>query len=380
MPNWDNLRDDFPVTKKYSYLANAAIGPIPLPVYKEALGFYQDTMCHSEHLWNDWVTKIQHTKDLYAKFIGAGSGKDIAFTHSTSEGMNIVAHMLSDKGNIISNELEFPSSNLPWLNKNRNNVKFVKANRGNKILIEDIVKMISENPDAKTLVTSHVQYSTGFKQDLKTLHGIAKEKGLFLVVNATQSLGALNFSVKDYGVDFMVGTGHKWLLSSFGIGAFYLRRKYLEDLTFKPAFFGQSGQKEKEVYSNNMKINMSKDASKFELGTPNFQNIFSLNAAIKYLSRIGIHQIERRLLYLADYLIDKIQNIGLEILSPIEEKKYRSQIIVFKPKGDPINLVTELEKKHKIVVSARGKGIRVSPHFYNNEDDIDKLISILSKL
>ena len=87
------------------------------------------------------------------------SGKDIAFTHSTSEGMNIVAHMLSDKGNIISNELEFPSSNLPWLNKNRNNVKFVKANRGNKILIEDIVKMISENTDAKTLVTSHVQYS-----------------------------------------------------------------------------------------------------------------------------------------------------------------------------------------------------------------------------
>ena len=70
----------------------------------------------------------------------------------------------------------------------------------------------------------------------------------------------------------------------------------------------------------------------------------------------------------------------MKILSPIEEKKYRSQIIVFKPKGDPINLVTELEKKHKIVVSARGKGIRVSPHFYNNEDDIDKLISILSKL
>ena len=380
MPNWDKLREDFPVTRKYCYLANAAIGPIPVTVYDEALKFYKDVLYHSEHLWSSWVTKIQNTKDLYAKFIGASSGKDIAFTHSTSEGMNIVAHMLSGKGNVISNELEFPSSNLPWLNVNPNNIKFVRANGGNKILIEDILKVISETNDVRTLVTSHVQYSTGFKQDLTTLCDIAKEKQLFLVVNATQSLGASYFSAKDYGVDFMVGTGHKWLLSSFGIGALYIRRKYWEDLAFKPVFFGQSGQKKKEVYSNNMRVDMSRDATRFEVGTPNIQNIFALNAAIKYLSRIGINRIESRLLKLTDYLIDKLQNVGLEILSPIEEKKYRSQIIVFKPKGNPTKIVADLERKHKIVVSARGRGIRVSPHFYNNEDDIDKLISVLGTL
>lgn len=380
MPNWDKLREDFPVTRKYCYLANAAIGPIPVTVYNEALKFYQDAMCHSEHLWNYWTVKIQDTKDLYAKFIGASSGKDIAFTHSTSEGMNIVAHMLSGRGRVISNELEFPSSNLPWLNVNRNNVVFVRASNENKILIKDIQQMIMHNIDTKTLVTSHIQYSTGFKQDLKALHDIAKRKRLFLVVNATQSLGASYFNVKDFGIDFMVGTGHKWLLSSFGIGAIYIRRKYLEDMAFEPVFFGQAGQKKKEVYSNNMKVDMSNDATKFEVGTPNFQNIFALNAALKYLSRIGIRQIERRLLKLTDYLIEKFRNLGLKILSPVEDRKYRSQIILFKPNRDPVKLVAELEQKHRIVLSARGNGIRVSPHFYNNESDIDKLVTVLKKL
>lgn len=100
--------------------------------------------------------------------------------------------------------------------------------------------------------------------------------------------------------------------------------------------------------------------------------------AIKYISRIGIKQIERRILDITDYLIDKLQSLNLEILSPIEDEKYRSGIIVFKPKKRrPIDIVTELEKRNKIIVSARGKGIRVSPHFYNNEDDIDKLVSVL---
>jgi selenocysteine lyase/cysteine desulfurase len=151
-------------------------------------------------------------------------------------------------------------------------------------------------------------------------------------------------------------------------------------LTFEPVFFGQAGQKKKEDYSNNMKVDMSTDATKFEVGTPSFQNIFALNAALKYISRIGIHQIERRLLNLTDYLIEKLRNLGLQILSPIDDRKYRSQIILFKPKRNPVNLVAELERKHKIVLSARGKGIRVSPHFYNNEDDIDRLISVLRKI
>jgi len=400
MPNWDKLRDDFAVTKKYVYLDNAAIAPIPVPVYNKVSEFYSELLNHGETPWNQWVDKTEETKDLCAKFIGADNKDEIALTHSTSEGMNIIAHMLSDKGIVLSNELEFPSSNLPWLNKNEDNLKFVKARDGNKILTKDISRMIDKQEESiiknsnykdgdnnnsnnvKTMVTSHVQYSTGFRQDLEGLHKLTKSSGIYFVVNSTQSLGALYFNVKDFGVDFMVSNGHKWMLSSFGIGILYIKQKYLRDPeNFKPPFFSQSGQKRRANFNNNMKLDKSATAARFEIGTPHFANIIALNTAIKYISRIGINQIERRILSITDYLIDKLQNLDFEILSPIEDKKYRSGIVVFKSnkRKKPIDIVTELQKRERIIVSARGKGIRVSPHFYNNEEDIDRLVAALKR-
>ncbi|MFZ0511785.1 MAG: aminotransferase class V-fold PLP-dependent enzyme [Candidatus Nitrosopolaris sp.] len=377
MPDWNKLRHDFPITKKYVYLANAAIAPIPIPVYNEVSKFYQNVLNQGQTLWDEWEAKVEQTRDLYARFIGADNRDEIAFTHSTSEGMNIIAHMLSGKGIVISNELEFPSSNLPWLNKNTDNIKFVKARDDNKILVEDIAKVMEQNSKrAKTVVTSHVQYSTGFRQDLEELGKLTKQNGLYFVVNSTQSLGALYFKVKDFGVDFMASNGHKWMLSSFGVGAIYIKRKYLRDAkNFKPPFFSQSGQKRRENFDSNMKMNMSNSATRFELGTPNLPNIVALNAALKYISKIGIRNIEKRILNLTDYLIDSLKNMKLQILSPIEEKKYRSGIILFKArKKKPLEIVTELGKRNNIIVSARGKGIRVSIHFYNNEQDVDRLI------
>jgi cysteine desulfurase/selenocysteine lyase len=383
MPDWVRLRDDFPITKKYAYLANAAIAPIPMPVYTEVSKFYQDVLNRGQTLWDEWEIKMEQTRDLYTKFIGADNREEIAFTHSTSEGMNIIAHMLSDKGMVISNELEFPSSNLPWINKNPINIKFVKATDHNKILIIDIVKMVDQNDKAaKTVVTSHVQYSTGFRQDLEELGKLTRQKGLYFVVNPTQSLGALFFNVKDFGIDFMASNGHKWILSCFGIGTIYIKGKYLRDIeNFKPSFFSQFGQKRRENFDSNMRINTSSTATKFELATPHFPNIIALNAAVRYISKIGIRHIEKRILNLTDYLIDNLQKMKLEILSPIEARKYRSGIILFKSRNkNPIDTVIELEKKSKIIVSARGNGIRVSTHFYNNEDDIDKLILGLRKV
>ena len=383
MPDWNKLRQDFPVTTKYAYLANAAIAPIPMPVYNEVSKFYQDILNHGQALRDEWEAKMEQTRDLYAKFIGAENRDEIAFTHSTSEGMNIIAHMLSGKGIVISNELEFPSSNLPWLNKNTDNIKFVKAQDDNKILIEDIAKAVQQNSKrAKTVVTSHVQYSTGFRQDLEELGRLTKQKGLYFVVNPTQSLGALYFNVKDFGIDFMASNGHKWMLSSFGVGAIYIKRKYLRDAeNFKPPFFSQSGQKNRENFDTNMKMNMSNSATRFEIGTPNLPNIVALNAALKYISKIGIRNIEKRILNLTDYLIDNLEKMKLQILSPIEEKKYRSGIILFKARRKkPLEIVTELGKRNNIIVSARGKGIRVSTHFYNNERDVDRLIIGLKRI
>jgi cysteine desulfurase / selenocysteine lyase len=373
MTDWEKIRKDFPVTKSYTYLANAAISPIPTPVAQETLRFYDSMLNHAGTLWPDWIEKMEQARQIYARFINASSD-EVGFTHSTSEGMNIIAHMLSAKGSVISNELEFPSSILPWINRG-SYVHFVKAKNG-RILKQDISDAISTK--TKSVVISHVQYSTGFRQDLADLSELTRKHGLYLVVNSTQSLGAVRFDVKDFGVDFMASNGHKWILSSFGVGTIFIKREYLEDVAeFHPPFYSQLGQKQRDVYDNS-KIDMSATASRFELGSPHFSNILSLKAAIEYLSKIGITNIERRILTLTSYLVEKLQELDLDIISPLEEEKMRSGIIVFKM-PDALEIVRKLEEK-RIIVSARGGGIRVSPHFYNNEEDVGILIRALRAL
>jgi cysteine desulfurase / selenocysteine lyase len=373
MRSWEKIRKEFPVTKSYTYLANAAISPIPIPVVEATLRFYDGMLNHGGTLWENWMEKMEQTREVYAEFINASSD-EVGFTHSTSEGMNIIAHMLSAKGSVISNELEFPSSVLPWLNRG-SDIHFVRAKNG-RILKQDIADAI--NSKTRTVVISHVQYSTGFRQDLVDLSELTTKCGLYLVVNPTQSLGALHFDVKDFRVDFMASNGHKWILSSFGIGTIFIKKEYLEDIhQFHPPFFSQFGQKQREIFDNS-KLNMSNTASRFELGSPHFSNILSLKAAIEYISRIGITQIERRILSLTSYLVEKLHELNLEIISPLKEEKWRSGIIVFKMHNAD-EIVRKLEKK-RIIVSARGGGIRISPHLYNNEEDIDRLAQELRNL
>ena len=366
---WNRLREDFPVTKKYSYLANAAISPIPTQVETAVSEFYKESMFNGGNHWQKWIDCIEEARRMYAAFIGAHS-EEIAFTHSTSEGMNIIAHLLAHRGHAISNDLEFPSSNLPWINR-RADMTIVQSRNGT-VPIELIRKAIGRK--TRTIITSHVQYSTGFKQDLETLSEICNEKNLYLVVNATQSIGALRFDVGKFGVDFTVGNGHKWLLSSFGIGTLYIQSKLLDDESgLNPPFFSQFGQEDREHFDN-MKIRMSKNASKFELSTPHFPNIIALKAAVRYISKISILRIEERIHYLTQYLIDRLAELKIQILSPLANL-HRSAIIVFKSRS-PEQLVGYLGKR-RIIVSARGGGIRVSPHFYNDEGDIDRLILAL---
>ena len=366
---WNRLREDFPVTKKYSYLANAAISPIPIQVQNAVSDFYKDNTIYGGTRWQKWIDCTEEARRMYAAFIGARP-EEIAFTHSTSEGMNIIAHMLAHRGHAISNDLEFPSSNLPWINRGADMT--IVPSRSGMVPIERIRKAIGKK--TRTIITSHVQYSTGFKQDLETLSEICGEENLYLVVNATQSIGALNFDVGKFGVDFTVGNGHKWMLSSFGIGTLYIQSKLLDDESgLNPPFFSQFGQEDREHFDN-MKIRMSKNASKFELSTPHFPNIIALKAAIAYISKINILRIEERIRYLTQYLIDRLAELKIQVLSPLSNI-HRSAIVVFKSRS-PEYLVSYLGKR-RIIVSARGGGIRVSPHFYNDEGDIDNLISAL---
>ncbi len=363
---WQKIRSDFPLTKKWVYLDHASGGPLPKPVYEKSLQYYKTHFKEADLAWPQWVEKREEVRRKVAHFIQA-EPEEIAFTQSTSQGMNLIVELIAPKGTVLTNTSEFPSSTLPWLWRNAR-VIFQKEERG-RIPLAKLKTLLT--PSVKTVVTSFVQYATGFRQDLEALGKIKGSR--FLVVNATQGFGAFPLDVEKSRIDFLCTNSYKWLMAGYGGGILYIRKKWLSK--FRPASVGWRSMNHPEAM-NNRKLDLRRDAGRYELGCPNFPAIFSLGAAIAYLSQIGIKKISNRILDLTGFAIESLERKGFEVITP-REKQNRAGIVVFK-----INKAQKICRqllRQNIYVSPRGAGIRIAPHFYNTFEEIESFIRQLSR-
>lgn len=368
MENLNKIREQFPITKNKTFLNHAAHSPFPKPV-TEAMHK------HIDESSNSWTTSNEgHDggKPFFAKLIGA-KPEEIAFIENTSMGLNIAANVLRypPGSKIVTTDLEFPSVVYPWLRRSLNvKVHYVK-NVDGKILLEDFEKAVDDKTVA--VAVSHVEYVNGFRNDLRALSEIAHDHGAYLIVDAIQSAGALQVDVKRDDVDFLTTACYKWLLSPPGAGYLFVKDELIEK--FEPPFVGWASVK-KETFEtidfwDIWNLTLSETASRFEIGSNSFISFVGATEAQKILLNYGIENVEKRILKLTDQLIEAVKNIGLKLQTP-EEPQYRSGIVNFKV-DQPQEIVEKLYSKG-IIVSARAHGIRVSPHFYNTETEIDKLI------
>jgi len=373
MENIDKIREQFPVTKNKVFLNHAAQSPLPKPVADAVRKFAEDfsNFGTTSIEWNDGG------KPFFAKLIGA-KPEEIAFVENTSTGLNIAANVLHypPGSKIVTTDLEYPSVVYPWLRKNLGvKVHYVK-NVDGKILLEDVEKAVDDKTVAVAL--SHVEYVNGFRHDLRALSEIAHKHGAYLIVDAIQSAGAMQIDVKRDDVDFLATACYKWLLSPPGAGYLYVKDELIEK--FEPPFVGWASVKP-EVFEtidfwDIWSLKLSETASRFEVGSPSFISLAGATEALKMLLNIGIENVERRILKLTDHLIEAVKNLGLELQTP-EESQCRSGIVNFKI-GKPQEVANMLSRK-EIVISARANGLRVSPHFYNTEAEIDKLIEEIKR-
>jgi selenocysteine lyase/cysteine desulfurase len=368
MENIDKIREQFPVTRNRIFLNHAAQSPLPKPVADAVHRF-------ADHFSNFGDTSIEWNnggKPFFAKLIQA-KPEEIAFVENTSIGLNIAANVLKypRDSKIVTTDLEYPSVVYPWLRKNLGvKVHYVK-NVDGKILLDDMEKAVDDKTVA--VAVSHVEYVNGLRHDLRALSEIAHEHGAYLIVDAIQSAGAMRIDVKKDDVDFLTTACYKWLLSPPGAGYLYVNQELIEK--FEPPFVGWASVKQ-EVFDTldfwdiwNLKL--SETATRFEVGSPSFISLAGAAEALKMILNFGIENIQKRILKLTDHLIDSVKSLGLTLQTP-EEPQCRSGIVNFaidKPKE-----VTESLKRKHIIVSARAHGLRVSPHFYNTEQEIDKFI------
>jgi cysteine desulfurase/selenocysteine lyase len=368
MINWDEIRKQFPVTEKLAYLNSAAAGPVSRKSFAAASTYYEKMMSDGDLHWNRWLADREAIRKRIALLINADPD-EIAFTTNTSSGMNVIVDALEDRGEVISSELEFPVTTLPWMHR-RIPVHLLPSVAG-ELRIEDIRSGTTDKTGIIAL--SHVQYSNGFRIDLEAV-GTSKGNHA-LVINASQSVGAFEIDVKRMKIDALCATGHKWMLAGYGSGFVYLSRELLEQAL--PRSIGWLSVEHPFEMRNDEFRPRHDTAARVELGCPHFAGIFSLGASVDLMNEIGAANLQARVLELNRLLTSRLKQNGWQILSPLQNEIARSAETLFEVEK-PGEVVRHLFRLG-VVVTEKPQGIRVATHFFNNEEDIERLIAGMDK-
>lgn len=368
MINWEDVRARFPVTTKSVYLNTAAAGPLAESTAKAGAFYYEQMMNDGDVHWDDWLARREEVRARVAAFINA-EPEEIGFVINTSSGINLIVDALEKHGEVISCDLEFPTTTIPWMHR-RIPVHLVKSVEG-VARAEDLRSAM--NMRTGILAMSYVQYSNGFRSDLEELSSIKGRHAL--VVNASQAAGAFEIDVKRMKIDALCATGHKWMLSGYGSGFVYIS-KDLQDVSH-PRSIGWLSVQDPDGDRNN-EVHLRHDVSaRAELGSPHFAGIFALGASVEMMQSLGMANIEARALDLNRKLTARLNEIGWRVLSPLGDEKFRSAETLVAAEN-PAQVVAQLEEQ-KIFVTKKPQGFRVSTDFFNNEEDIEQLVNVLSK-
>ncbi len=367
-----SYRKEFPVTDKYIYLDHAGVAPVSLRVKKAIETFLSESTEGGAFHYPRWAQQIVEARRASARLINA-EPNDIALVKSTAHGLSIVAEGLDWKpgDNVLVYEKEFPSNLYPWLNLRRRgvDVRFIPSREG-RILLADIDALVNDR--TRLLAVSSVQFTNGFRIDLQKTGDLCKDRGIFFCVDAIQSLGVIPMDVKKFGIDFLSADAHKWLLGPEGIGIFYCRPGLAERLA--PPLIGWKSVRNEFAFET-IDLQLKTDALRFEEGSSNVMGILGLGAAVGLLLEVGIEKIEEKVLGLGDVIIKEAESRGHSLLSS-KDRTERGGHVTFTGYFHPMKAKEALLKKD-IMVNVRGGGLRVSPHFYNSEDDLKRFFAAL---
>jgi len=366
--NWDEIRKRFPVTERLAYLNSAAAGPVSRASFEAAAGYYEKMMRDGDVHWNRWLADREAIRLKIARFINA-EPDEIGLTTNTSSGMNVIVDALEDRGEVISSELEFPVTTLPWMNR-RIPVHLLPAIE-EQVRINDVLSAMTH--DTGIIALSHVQFSNGFRIDAEALGNIKGHHTL--VINASQSAGVFEIDVKRMKVDALCATGHKWLLAGYGSGFVYLSRE-LQQRSL-PRSLGWLSVEEPFAMRNDEFRPRHDAAARVELGCPHFAGIFSLGAAVDLIDEVGIANIQARAQELNRLLTSRLRENGWNVLSPLQNETARSGETLVQVEK-PGEVVRGLFRRG-VVVTEKPEGLRVATHFFNDEQDIERLIAGLNE-
>src|SRR5256712_5858301 len=367
----DEFRARFPVLTRGVYVNSWAQGALSTDV-DEAMRAYVEPWHESGSPWEMWVDEVERLREWFAASIGAGAD-EIAVMPSASAGINAVASALSFDGprsHVVIGDFEFPTMAQVWLAQERGGASIRRAHASGDVLPIDAYAAAI---DERTLVVpaTHVCFRNGHKTDIAGLVNLAHSRGAYVFLDDYQRTGSGPIDVHALGVDFMVTGCLKYLLAAAGIGFLYVRRDLIE--RFEPTVTGWFGRVNPFAFRIDA-FDWPPGANRFGTGTPPVPNAYAALAALDLLDRIGYDVVGRQADHLVERYASAARDAGFVVRTPSDRAR-RGPLVVVQGVDAPA-LVPKLAARG-IIASRRGNGLRVSFHAYNNDADVDAVISAL---
>lgn len=368
----DMQANQFPILNQGIYANHAAIAPWPGVTAKAVAAFAQENALAGPLDYKQWIARERELRNMLARLVGAPSGNDIALLKNTTEGINAVAFGFPFQAgdNIVLPQGEFPSNHLPWL---------AQAERGVEIRHVDI--RAGDNPEralleamddrTRVLAVSSVGFGDGLKLDLEKLGKPCRTAGILFFVDAIQQLGALPLDVEAACVDVLAADAHKWLLGPEGIALFYCNPVARDKLRLTQVgwhMYDYPWNFDRDDWSP------SKSARRFEAGSPNTLGQVGLHASLSLLLEIGLEAIAQRILANTGSLLSGLSALPGVSLNSAREVTRQSGIVSFSAHQVEARELHKRLAQSGVTSAVRDGAVRLSPHFYQDEVVIQKLL------
>jgi cysteine desulfurase/selenocysteine lyase len=373
-PDWLAFRAQMPVVQHWAFLDHAAVAPVTAGARQALCDWAQAIADHGVVAEAAWLQRVEEARGLAGRLLEADP-EDIAFIKNTSEGVGLIAEGFpwQPGDNVVSVADEYPANVFPWRNLARRGVELrLVPSRQGRVLLDDLRAAIDRR--TRLLTLSFVEFATGFRNDLDAVGQLCQEQGLALFVDAIQGLGVLPLSVARTPIDFLAADGHKWLLGPEGAGILYVRRAWIERL--QPIGIGWNSVLDSFRFDN-QSFHLKPHAGRYESGALNLGGIAALGASMRLLLQQGIEAIACRVQQLTDYFCAQVARLGWTIYSSRRPGEWSGIVSVLLPAGVDGSALVARCRQAGVVVSRRAGRLRVSPHAYNTEDDLDRLLEVL---
>jgi kynureninase len=363
------LRDRFPILHDRAYLVNHSLGAMPETASEELARYAEEWATRGVEAWSEgwWETSVT-VGDEIAPIVGAPSGS-IAMMQNVTVAEAVIAscfRLQEPRNRVVFSELNFPSVMYLWEGMPGAEVKLVRSWDGITVPTETFLDAIDERTAVVAL--SHVLFKSAYLQDIAAITERAHEVGAMVALDCYQSAGTIPFSLTELNVDFAAGGSVKWLCGGPGAGWLYVRPDLQN--TLRPGLVGWQADSDPFAFRPGG-IAYADGIWRFLSGTPNVPAWYAARAGYRIVNEVGVERIRESSLAMTGQLIEMADELGIPIQTP-RQPELRGGTITFGVE-DEQRVAAELISKGVIVDGRPGAGVRVGPHFYNNQDDLERL-------